>query len=579
MPKKITPQKQEVVLKRLKAQMNAAWTYRQQNYDAHLKDVLDHVYPQAKRFLMGTDKHDRASQSKIVNNVGKTSLNTFAAGMQSGTCSPSRPWFSLGANSVIKSSNNIELTAFLQELQAVVYKELAASNVYQVVHTLFKDQGACGAGCALFDDSPESNDRDKAALELIHYPFGTFAVDVDYLNRVTCLYHWVDMSLNDIVERFPEDSSWPYPEKIKTAIQDNKSEQMFKVAHIIEKSKNDLVIEGKNLVDKPYLSYWFLEGEVNSFLRVSGFDGFPGVVPRMEAMGTDRYGESLASMAIGDFKELQKTHVQMLEGTDRAIRPPMLIPTSMRNNMSQLNPGGRIFYDPQLIAGSAVDTVKPAVQVALDYSGVMNEQNSARERIRQTFYTDLFLMLDNFDKGRMTATEVAERKSEKMLMLGSILERQNVELLEPIIKTAVERVLQMTDRYPELIEKHRAFADQPFDIEFVSILSQAQKAAGSANLERATQYLIGVIQANPESADFVDVDKLITHYCDMNSVPADVLRSIEAVKKIRSDRAEMQKQQAQMQMMMQMGQGAQNLAGAVGAVADLNANPNMESPI
>src|SRR5690606_6301622 len=387
------------------------------------------------------------------------------------------------------------------------------------------------------------------------------------------------MSLNNNVERFPEDSIWPYPEKIKTAIEDNKSEQMFKVAHIIEKFKNDLVIDGKNLIDKPYLSYWLLEGELNSFIRVSGFDGFPGVVPRMEAMGSDRYGESLASMAIGDFKELQKTHVQMLEGTDRAIRPPMLIPTSMRNNMSQLNPGGRIFYDPQLIAGSAVDTVKPAVQVALDYSGVMKEQQDARERIRQTFYTDLFLMLDNFDKGRMTATEVAERKSEKMLMLGSILERQNVELLEPIIKTAVERVLQMTDRYPELIEKHRAFADQPFDIEFVSILSQAQKAAGSANLERATQYLIGVIQANPESADFVDVDKLITHYCDMNSVPADVLRSIEAVKKIRADRAAMQAQQAQMQMMMQMGQGAQNLAGAAGAVADLNANPNMESPI
>src|SRR5690606_40941519 len=144
------------------------------------------------------------------------------------------------------------------------------------------------------------------------------------------------MSLNNNVERIPEDSSWHYPEKIKTAIEDNKSEQMFKVAHIIEKSKNDLVIEGKNLVDKPYLSYWFLEGEVNSFLRVSGFDGFPGVVPRMEAMGSDRYGESLASMAVGDFKELQKTHVQMLEGTDRAIRPPMLIPTRSEEHTSEL---------------------------------------------------------------------------------------------------------------------------------------------------------------------------------------------------------------------------------------------------
>lgn len=578
MPKQ-SPQRQEIVLKRLKSQMNAAWLYRQQNYDEHLKEVLDHVYPQAKRFLMGNEKHDRASQSKIVNNVGKTSLNTFAAGMQSGTCSPSRPWFALGSNEVVKSSNNVQLVSFLQELQAVIYKELAASNCYQVVHTLFKDQGACGSGCALFDDAPDDGDKDKAVLDLIHYPFGTYAVDVDYLNNVTCLYHWVDMTLSDVVERFPKDNDWPYPDKVQQAIDDNKHDTTFKVAHVIEKAKSELILEGKNLVSRPYISYWFIEGEEKEFLRVSGFDSFPGVVPRMEAMGTDRYGESLASMAAGDFKELQKTHLQMLEGTDRAIRPPMLIPTSMRNSINQLNPGGRIFYDPMMIGASAVDTVKPAVQVALDYSGVQKEQQDARERIRQTFYTDLFLMLDNFDKGRMTATEVAERKSEKMLMLGSILERQNVELLEPIIKTAVERILKMRDRYPDLIMKHEQFSEEPFDIEFVSILSQAQKAAGSANLERATQYLLGVIQANQESADFVDVDKLIQHYCDMNSVPADVLRSLDAVKKIREERAAQQQAQQQAMMMQQLGAGAGQIAQAANTVADLNANPNMVPPL
>lgn len=579
---KVQVKKQEDVLRRLKKQMGVSWEYRQQNYDTHLLQVIDHVYPQAKRFIQGNEKHDRASQAKIVNNVGKASLNTFAAGMQSGACSPSRPWFALGsADAAATASNKGELVSFLQELEAVLYKELASSNVYQIVHTMFKDQGACGAGCSLFDDEPDydDDDPDRAALDLIHYPFGTFAVDVDHLNRVTCLYHYADMTLSDLVEKFPKDPDWPYPDKVQQAIDDKKDGEVFKVVHIIEKSKSDTILEGKNILDRPYLSYWFLDGEKEQFLRVSGFDSFPAVVPRMDVIGGDRYGESLASQAIGDFNELQRTHLQMMEGTDRAIRPPMLIPSNLRNSMSQLNPGGRIFYDPVTVGNSVVDTVKPAMQVSLDYSGVMKEQQEAQARIRQTFYTDLFLLLDNFDKGRMTATEVAERKAEKMLMLGSILERQNVELLEPIIKMAVERVLKMKTRYPELYAKHMTFAEKGYDIEFVSILSQAQKAAGSANLERATQYLLGVIQANPDSLDLVDMDKLITHYCDMNSVPADVLRSLDKVEAIRKKRAEQQAAMQAAQAAQEAGKGAQNMAQAATAVSEMGENPNMEAPL
>lgn len=574
---KVTPKTQEGVLARLKKQMDVSWSYRKDNYDNHLAEVLDHVYPQAKRFITDNEKHDRDSQRKIVNNVGKTSLNTFAAGMQSGTCSPSRPWFALGTGKSVTSGEDAGLITFLQSLEKVVYKELASSNVYQIVNLLFKDQGAMSTGCALFDDEPDEDDMEVPVLNMIHMPFGTYSIDVDYLNRVTCLYHYVNMTLNDILDRFPEKPEWPYPDKIRDAIDQNKHDQVFKVVHIIEQSKNEEVLEFQNILDKPYMSYWYLDGEKDKFLRVSGFDRFPGVVPRIDVIGSDRYGESLASQALGDFRELQKTHVQMLEGTDRAIRPPMLIPTTMRNSLNQLNPGGRIFYDPQVIAGSAVNDVRPAVQVQLDYSGVQAEQQAARERIRQTFYTDLFLMLDQFDKGRMTATEVAERKAEKMLMLGSVLERQNVELLKPIVEIAVERILKMTNRYSDLIETAANFDKENYSIEFVSILAQAQKAAGSANLERATQYLLGVIQANPESADLVNVDKLITHYCDMNSVPADVIRDISEVKKIRDQRAQQQAQMAQAQALQQAGQGAQSLAGAVGAVQELGQNPNTQA--
>ena len=43
--------------------------------------------------------------------------------------------------------------------------------------------------------------------------------------------------------------------------------------------------------------------------------------------------------------------------------------------------------------------------------------------INACFFADLFLMLANQTDTRMTATEVAERHEEKLLMLGPVLER------------------------------------------------------------------------------------------------------------------------------------------------------------
>ncbi|MGQ0517474.1 portal protein, partial [Bacillus sp. D-CC] len=51
----------------------------------------------AIKTIKDQEKHDRSAWSKIVDNTGKDSLKTLAAGMVSGTCSPSRKWFTLQA--------------------------------------------------------------------------------------------------------------------------------------------------------------------------------------------------------------------------------------------------------------------------------------------------------------------------------------------------------------------------------------------------------------------------------------------------------------------------------------------------
>ena len=65
-----------------------------------------------------------------------------------------------------------------------------------------------------------------------------------------------------------------------------------------------------------------------------------------------------------------------------------------------------------------------------------------RQRINGSFYADLFLMLANATDTRMTATEVAERHEEKLLMLGPVLERLHNELLDPLIDITFNRMIE-----------------------------------------------------------------------------------------------------------------------------------------
>jgi hypothetical protein len=66
-----------------------------------------------------------------------------------------------------------------------------------------------------------------------------------------------------------------------------------------------------------------------------------------------------------------------------------------------------------------------------------------RERIRESFFSDVFMMLANSSNPQMTATEVAERHEEKMLMMGPVLERLNNELLYPLVEVTFTHMIEM----------------------------------------------------------------------------------------------------------------------------------------
>ena len=86
---------------------------------------------------------------------------------------------------------------------------------------------------------------------------------------------------------------------------------------------------------------------------------------------------------------------------------------------------------------------------------------------------------------RATATEIAERHEEKMLMLGPVLERLNAEMNDRLIAMTFDRMVQV-GMLPPVPQELQGI---DLNVEFVSILAQAQRAVATNAVDRFTQNL------------------------------------------------------------------------------------------
>ena len=157
--------------------------------------------------------------------------------------------------------------------------------------------------------------------------------------------------------------------------------------------------------------------------------------------------------------------------------------------------------------------------------------------------TESFLVL-------ITAREIDERRDEKLLALGPVLEQLNQDLLDPLIDNTFTIMMQrgLLPEPPEEIQ------GVDLKVEYLSIMAQAQKLIGISTVERFAGFVTGMAQINPEILDKVDFDQMTDVYGEMVSIAPGIIRSDEKVEEIRGARAQ-QQQQAQQAAMMQAGAG------------------------
>lgn len=142
-------------------------------------------------------------------------------------------------------------------------------------------------------------------------------------------------------------------------------------------------------------------------------------------------------------------------------------------------------------------------------------------------------------------------------MLGPVLERLHNELLDPLIDITFNQMIKsgiVPPPPPELNE-------QELNVEFVSMLSQAQKAVGTNSVDRFVGSLGMIAQMKPDVLDKFNTDEWADAYSDMLGVDPNLITSNTQVARVREARAEQQQAAAQAEMMNQGADTAQKLAG------------------
>lgn len=176
-------------------------------------------------------------------------------------------------------------------------------------------------------------------------------------------------------------------------------------------------------------------------------------------------------------------------------------------------------------------------------------------RIRQAFHNDLFNMISQLDTVR-SATEIDARREEKLVLLGSVLERFENEALDP----AIDRIFAIMQRADLIPDAPPSIHGAPLQIQYVSILSTAQKALAVAPMERWMQVVASVAPLNPDALLVPKWDMLLRNYAQAVGVDAKNVATLDEIAQAKAAKQQ-QEQAAQLaQAAPGLAQGAQALS-------------------
>jgi hypothetical protein len=529
-----------------------------QNYS----DLAQYIEPKRSIWLTqstgGIPSANNMSRGRQINNAivdptGTYAVRVCSSGMMSGLASPSRPWFKI-APSIKGIKLDAEGRAWIDEVEDRIYTVLAGSNFYNSFAQECED-------LVVFGTAPVIIYEDERDLLRCYNPVcGEYYLSSGATMRVEGLYRVFVMTVAQIVDFFGVESCPADIQKLweqKGASLD--TERI--VAHSIEPNFG---IQGGDAGKIPgnfawREVYWVYGSGSEQPLSMRGFVEQPFTAARWSTQSNDAYGRSVGMDVLPDVVQLQVETARKAEAIEKMVRPPLLASLELKNQPSSILPG-HVTYVSNLGPGNGMRSI---YDVNPDISAMERDLAAIQDRIKKGFFNDIILMISSLPPDRRTATEISALMSERLQVLGPVIENIITESLKPKLK----RVFGIMKRKNLLPPVPESMKDIPIDIEFISMLALAQKAAATGGLERLAALLGNMAAIYPDALDNLNPDNFINTFSELLDNPQSVLRSPDEVAAMRQARQQAQQKQ---QQAMEMSQGVNDMKVGADAASVLS---------
>lgn len=508
------------------------------------KDLRRYNQPTRGFFKGDLANNGKAIDHKtILDGTPQRAANNLASGLASHLTSPSRPWWR-------PTLTDIDLMEYepvkywLADVETKMYAVQAGSNIYPTLHADYEEIGTFATSAMALLEDREDTIRGRS------YTIGEYFLGVGADGRVNTFGYRYQRTVGQLVQEYGKGRVSP---KVRQLFSTNKVDERIDCCYIImpNPARDPGKIDNRNM---PFASAAWEEGSAKeTFLDNSGFNEFPILASRWGVTGQNIYGNGAPGWnSLGDSKMLQKLQRDKLMGVEKVMDPPVQADESVSGNPVNTLPGGLTRTSSTNPNGG----VRAAYQIQPDFRAIQEVIRETQEAIKEAHFEHLFLMISRDEKSGRTAREIVERSSEKLSMLGPLVERLYQEKLSPLIRRQFNimwRANLLPPPPPEL-------ENQTINIELISILAQAQKAVGTRAIDEQLAVVGELSKTYPDVTDLMDSDEAVRSRHSMIGAPPKMLRSPEGVARLRADRAKAQQAQAQAAQAQAMVDGAKTLS-------------------
>lgn len=505
------------------------------SWDSFWQDVARYVMPRKAEILSSTTSPSADRQAELFDGTAIRANMILANGQLAWMTPAESRWFSFDPPAALKGIDPVD--QYYRQCSEIAAIELSRSNFYSEIHETYLDRGCFGVACLYVEPGK------RFSLNFRKFEVGSFSICEDDEGHVDTLSREFEMTVRQAVAMFGADNLSTKLQEIHSGTDDAKKQEKFKFIHqIFPRPENEIEAGKRDPENKPIASV-YVEVDTKHICRLSGYDEQPFFATRfLKWSDKTAYGWSPSWMALPESRQLNFLEKQMDALAELAAFPRFLIPDTHEGEID-FRASGVTYFDP---ANPNAIPKEWATQGKYDIG--LERGNQRRKAINDAFHVDLFQMFTQLEK-QMTAREVSERSSEKLIQFSPTFARMTTELFNPLLRR-VFSILSRAGLFPpppqELIVQDAggAYLPEP-EVSFSSRIALAIKSLENTSFGRTMEMVAPLIPVRPDILDNFDFDAIMRDVARNDGMPARWLVESETMAKMREARAQAQAQAQQ----------------------------------